>query len=217
MTALATDNFSAAVNGSELTTWDSNWTYGTASGPPNNQMNGVTGGTIKTANDAADLGLYWNATTWPDNQYSQAKITCSATGYTLSDGPGLSVRNSPSVNTRYRAIVTHITGSNNVDIAKRVNGIYTSLGGRNSGAWTDGATWYLEVSGTTLLVKLNGTQVGSTATDSATATGSAGLAYSAEGSGVPTCSWDDWEGGDLGAAVVTLPLLPPLTQVRFVR
>jgi hypothetical protein len=202
VTALATDNFSAAVNGSELTTWDSNWTYGTGSGPPNNQMNGVTGGTIKPANDAADLGLYWNATTWPDDQYSQAKLTASATGYSFADGPGVSMRNSASANTRYRIIINHITGSNNVDIAKRVAGTYTSIGGRNSGAWTDGATWYGEVQGTTLLVKLNGTQVGTSATDSAVTTGSAGLAFSSEGSGTPTSSWDDWEGGDFGAAAV---------------
>ena len=188
MTALATDNFNRA----NAATLGANWTV--LSSPTTHyevvsNVAALVGGSL--GDDCVD---YYNAVSFPNDQYSQAKLTVTGTGGGGS-GVGLCVRKaSGSTNTYYRMVADH-AGSNNVEIGKKVAGAYTNLGNRTS-SFTDGALFYLEVQGTTILAKNAGTTMGASITDSAIASGSAGLAYS---STETSASSDDWEGGDFAA------------------
>ncbi len=195
MSTLATDDFNRAdadpIGGS--------WT--TAS---SNSAMKIVSNACQPSSLPADCGAYYNAISWPDDQYSQCKITVNDTA--SGSGPGVYVRLASGAFTCYRAVASHAT-TNNVELAKFVAGAHTAIWQRTQ-SFTDGDTLRLEVQGTTLRVFINGVQVGADATDSSVTTGNAGVAYSSQS---VSASLDDWEGGDL----VTVPpgapppVLPP--------
>ena len=105
----------------------------------------------------ADVGEYYVGLgrSWPSpNQYAQAKVTVSGTNGAGS-GVGVMVRCSQGgdvttdlsaegrqgVTSFYRAVVDK-AASNNLEISKYVNGVYTNLG-RTTVSWTDG--WILRI------------------------------------------------------------------------
>ncbi len=184
MAVLATDNFNRA----DVNPIGSPWTAPNA-GPNHNFR--IVSNTAQEQLLAQDAAVFNTSVTWPNNHYSQAKVT--VTGVDGGTGPGCGVRMATSDN-YYRLILDHAS-SGNAELAKFVSGSYTQLWSRTQ-AFTDGATFYLEVQGTTLIAKHNGTAIGASATDSSLSTGSPGLTYSSPAS---SASLDDWEGGDFSS------------------
>lgn len=185
MATLSTDDF----NRSNSSTLGTNWS----------EFSSITADGFSIASNACDVSLpntndtwaYRNGTTWPNDQWAQAKIgpIGSAGG---GQGLGIGLRiDSGGAKTHYRVIIDH-AGSNNVEIAKLNGGGYTQLGVRTQ-SFTDGDTLYAEVQSTTILCKLNGTQIGASVTDSAISTGNAGISFS---SNETNATLDDWAGGD---------------------
>jgi hypothetical protein len=196
MGTLATDNFDRADAG----TLGSNWTTG---GEEN------TFGIVSnkaSADGPNDAAAYYNAVTWPNDQYSQTVLATSKSS-TADEGVGVMVRHAAgTTRAYYRAVFAHGT-TNNVGVSKFTNPTYTNLGKRNTGSdWTnDAATGYIEVQGSTIVIKLNGTTLGASFSDSAVTAGSAGLNNSGD-SGTPRTQ-NNWEGGDFGAAAQDTPEL----------
>lgn len=182
MSILATDNFNRA-NENPLA---GNWT----TGPGEGNMRLVGNLAANFGDDGIDCAAYYSAITWPNDQYSKAKLATTGTAGSAA-GPMLTVRQSNSADTHYRLAVDH-AGTNNVDLRRRVAGTTTPIATFTQ-AWTDGDTWELRVQGTTLSVWLNGVQVGTNQTDANIASGYAGIAYSSLDA---NATIDDWEGGD---------------------
>jgi len=186
---LATDSFTRANNADLGTAWDV-----------------PTGGAaFKVASNAAtptflesDAMESNNSATWPNDQYAQCAVTVVGTVSTTGLGPA--VRMATGALTFYRCVASH-AATNNVELAKFVSGSYTQLALRTQ-AWTDGDVLRVEVSGTTLKMFRNGTQLGANVTDSSIASGRAGIGYSGA---VTSGSLDDWEGGDFTTAAKALP------------
>lgn len=179
MTLPATDNFNRA-DGS----LGSNWTQATGTNSPRVRSNGVD-----NYDGAADDLAYWNADTFNNDQYSQLVYKSGnsvwlgpAVRVTSGNGYGLEAA---SGNTRY--------------LGKLVGNVYTELA-NNLATFTANDVYRMEVSGTSLVVKVNGSNIFSV-TDASLASGRAGLAGYGSSSG--TTAWDDWEGGNLGATAVS--------------
>ena len=137
-------------------------------------------------NDATESN---NSVTWPDDQYSVAPATVDAT--TAGAGPGVAVRCATGSRTYYRVV---INGDGEWELAKLVTGTFTSLASGTT-TYSAGAIIRLESQSTTLRAYYNGSQLGTDVTDSAIATGRAGVSYS---SPAVSASLASWEGGDLG-------------------
>lgn len=180
--ALATDNFNRAdanpING--------NWTGFTSE--TNFQ---ITSNTAAVGNGLSDNGCYENSATWPNDQYSQAEATVN-TSFNDGSGIGVRVRMATGARTAYDSIVD---ASNHAFHSKFVSGTYTNIWSRAI-TFSAGAVIYLEVQGTTLVTKYNGSAVGASNTDSSIASGKAGLRHS--GNTDSLSHLDNWEGGDFG-------------------
>lgn len=198
MSVLATDNFNRA-NAANL---GANWTE---------ELGGwsiVSNAAVPDNLGGSDSIGYWNAITWPNDQYSQAKITVTGTTGN-SQGLGVTVRKSTSTVARYRLVADH-AAANNMELAV-FNTAYTSLWQRTQ-AFTNGDTIYLEAQGTTIIGKLNGVAVGAATTNSAIASGKAGIGFS---SFETAAVLDDWEGGDFATTAKAPP--PFRRPYRFFR
>lgn len=133
---------------------------------------------------------YWDADTFAANQYSQVAATNIAAGFEAC--VRVSVRNTGTADTNHNCYYG-LTDGTNYRIEKSVNGtVSTLVSGTYS--FTPGNTLRLEVSGTTLTLKDNGSTIDST-TDNTHATGKPGFAlfnFNGQRAGL-----DDWAGGDL--------------------
>lgn len=181
MRALAQDSFTRANE----TPLAAPWTDG---GQP------VTFNLIANALTSSDLNndcaAFNTRAAWPANQYSQCQGTVTGTaGGGSGVGPG--VRMATGRNS-YAITIDH-AATNNVVLAKFVGGTVTVLWTRTQ-AFTNGDILSLEVVGTTLIGRVNGTAIGAAVTDAALATGSPGVYYS---SVETAASVDNWEGGEL--------------------
>jgi hypothetical protein len=196
MAVLATDNFNRA----DANPIGGNWTT-------INAAMKIASNVAAPVNDANDSGAYYNAVSFPNDQYSQAKIVSPTSGN--QTGCGVYVRaNATSGGNGYMLYLAN--NANGAVLYKLVNGTPTLIWQR---AITYGAgnVGYLEVQGTTLIARYNGAAIGASATDSAHAAGSAGISYSSANAG---SNADDWEGGDFAAAAATP--FPPFRR-RVVR
>ena len=139
---------------------------------------------------------YWNADTFGNDQFSQATLggTAIASWYA-----GVADRIQSGALTAY--LFGNIQGVYKL--------IYITAGSSNvlatgSGTPTAGDVLKLEISGTGLTGKVNGVS-NATATDSALASGQAGL-FGYGGNGLATL--DDWSGDNIGAAPSQVPYQP---------
>jgi hypothetical protein len=144
-------------------------------------------------NPSADCGETYNGVTFANNQYSQVTLANSVSTGGAGTGVGVTVRASAVARTYYRVVCA----SAGTELGVMNAGSYTALKS-DATAWTVGDTVRLEVSGTSLTVKRNGSTISAlSTTDSAIASGRAGIANSGISSaGVRV---DDWDGGDLVA------------------
>lgn len=191
MAVLATDNFNRANGG-----LGANWTTMVGDDLPNISSNAVVDSDMTNNIDA---GAYYNATSAPNDQYSKV------TGITMTTEsvPGTVVRcNTSGAITRYFSFFDTPGGSANFTIYKVVTGTYTSIL-TGTATIANGDTQQLEVQGTTLNIKRNGTSL-NTVGDSAIASGQFGITVVSIANAGTTGVLDDWEGGDF-----TLAGLPP--------
>ena len=184
MAVLATDNFNRA-NANPI---GNPWTSAGDSTDFKILSNAVT-----PANLNGDCSAFENTVTWPNDQYSQVQVTTTGTkGSDIGFGP--LVRGATGKN--YYRLIIDAASSSNVALSKKINGTYTNLWTRTN-AFTSGDTIYLEMQGSTLIAKSNGTAIGASATDTSLTTGKSGIAYSSDET---NGSIDNWEGGDFAAA-----------------
>lgn len=193
MAVVATDDFTRA-NNNDL---GANWTVATSF---------ARWGIVSNAAAPSDLGTdcceRYSGATWANNQYSAGLIK-ALTGTAASDrGGGVAVRCSTSAQTVYLGICQAASANPDCAILKIVTGTFTELGSANGGfVATD--TIYLEVQGTALkLRKGSGGADLVSVTDSAIASGQAGIGYS---STITDFDLESWEGGDFTSAFVPPP------------
>jgi len=173
----ATDNFNRA-NGS----LGSNWTQ--ANGTNNPRIASNTVGSYETV----DSLVYWNADSFNADQYAQLVYRSGNQNFL---GPAVHVTS----NNGYGMEI----GAGSRYLGKVVSGSYTELAQVNT-AIVANAVYRMEITGTAIVVKQNGTTFFSVS-DSALSSGSAGMqAYNV---GTPD-QWDDWEGGNIGGSPPTL-------------
>lgn len=185
----ATDTFTGA-NGTALQTYSANWTINAGAF----QIN-----TNACAPDSVgnECGAGWNADTFDNDQYSQCTLSAKSGSNAHAAGPGVRHANSGATYYGYYA-----DGTTTAYAFKNVGGTWTQLGA-NFSSPAAGTVLRLEVSGTTLTIKHNGVSQG-TRTDSAIASGRAGVVGYSASTGMRI---DDWEGGNLsgGGGGVTVP------------
>lgn len=186
MSILATDNFNRADN----LDVGANWTVLTSTNAARIVSNAVRADVL--GNDHIE---YWNALSWPNNQY--VSMTIVAIPSAANHGPGPMVRAATAAQTGYMLYCGSSTTAG-ATLWKAVNTSWTALGTRDAD-FTAGDTVTLEVQGTTLVIKKNGVQVGASYTDSTISSGQAGFIITfptAQGDSI----LDNWEGGDFAAA-----------------
>lgn len=139
------------------------------------------------------------AATWPNDQYAQVVITATR----AAGGDNALVRGSTAANTTYGG--GHYADNEIVYdsvIWKKVAGTYGTIA-TNATDIVASDTLYLEVQGTSLLLKVNGTDRVGPSTDTAIASGRAGLFAHHTATNVGLL--DTWEGGDFVAGGATYP------------
>lgn len=182
MSVLATDDFNRA---NENPLGNGVWTTSNGQVAWQIQTSTATPTDVAVTND----GSYYSGIAWPNDQYSQAKLTVSSSAGG-DQGVGLLARQKSTSNTFY-ALVTDHAAASNVNLIKFVGGAGAILN-TTTHPWTDGDTWRLEVQGTTLRAIRNTSTI-TTTTDASIANGSPGIFLS---TAVTSASLDDWEGGD---------------------
>ena len=163
-----------------LTTYSANWTFALHS---NISVN-ATGAFGTNAND---VGAFWNADSFPNDQYAQVTLTGSAAGAYL----GVIVRASVVGGGQYYAFRAS-RGDSTYQVGYWVGGVFTSnFSGTVTRTFADNDVIRLAVVGATLTAYHNGVSIFST-TDSNLTSGSAGI-NTAAGAGPPFMF--NWQGG----------------------
>ncbi len=176
--------FSDDFNRADSATLGASWAHATGFGDIK-----IVANTARATTDSAySIDLYQTATN-TNNQFVQWTVTFSGSGGYL-DGY---LRADSSLANAYFCLISN-GGSPTTAIYKTVTTTTTQLTS-NATTWTTGDVAKCTVSGTTITLFKNGSSV-ATATDSAVASGSIGLAIFAIGN--PNEAYlDDFSGGDL--------------------
>lgn len=177
---MASDDFNRA----DAATLGANWTTQTS-----NTFE-ILSNQAKVAVDAS-VSAFYSAASFPDNQYSQ--VVAAAVGAVATMGP--TVRASGAVpNNSYYLLLAFPSGAGQ-GIYKVVNNSSSILQSVGFNIVADDVL-RLEVSGTTIVAKKNGTQVGIDSSDTAVGSGSPGL-FNNQNAAIEA-AFDDWFGGGLG-------------------
>lgn len=178
-----TDNFNRANGG-----LGANWTALTDANVTDTLTivsNAVTGTAINL-----DSASYWSADTFQNDQYSQ----CVVAGTLGGDNMGPTVRNQATGTKRYE-YDGGVSSGQTLYYYDGATGWNTLA---SSGGITNGDTLRLEVTGTSLVCKDNGSQT-LTATDATLSSGAPGM--HANPQFTTNCNMDDWLGGPITAGV----------------
>lgn len=159
------------------------------------------GGTARSSfGGGAVSNAYWNADAFGNDQYAQAAITIGGGGVA---GPSVRVSNAGGVN-RY----SYLSYGSGTYLSKVVAGgsevVLIDYGG--TPAFTNGDLLRIEVSGTTITAKLNGSTVG-TQSDASLSSGSGGMMSYLAGGTLQTFEAGNLAGGGGGPPCTTLLLL----------
>ncbi|HET9634829.1 MAG TPA: Ig-like domain-containing protein [Gemmatimonadaceae bacterium] len=172
------------------------WTQQRSSGKTvNRNGSGVGIGSV----DGLDLFVFWNATAFSNDQYSQTRIAGGLVNGTQfvqvivrATGTGDSSYNN------YSFYSDGVAGSGHTELARVMNGRWTTLRSFNT-TFVSGDVMKISVTGSTITCYKNGVSIG-TATDSSLPTGSPGVGVYGN-----TVTIDDWQ----GAIIVVAPPPPP--------
>lgn len=181
MTTLASDNFNRA-NAANL---GANWTVPGIDNPIPISSNVCTQATFPGIE-------YYSAATWPNDQWAQMTIVSPSSTSDAGMGPAVRVTSGGDL---YFAQAT----TSEVRLYKRITNGYTQLGTDGAGI-SAGDVVYIEAQGTSLLVKVNGATVVGPVTDSALASGNAGIWTTDIAN-----TGDDWSGGDFASSGQPFP------------
>jgi len=132
------------------------------------------------SSNLSDSVSYWNAETFPVNQYSKAKIAVIVGSADI----GITARCA----TNFYLSISRVTGS---DILKYTGGGFSLLASITHAVYANGDVIGIECEGTTIRSLKNGISQGST-TDSAVTSGAPGVYH-----WFTAARLDDWEGGSL--------------------
>lgn len=188
MTVLATDTFNRANDASIGT--GASWARSDGDNIPiiSNQAGKASGGT--------GYALFYNtAATWPNNHWSQLTIKILANATDEGMGPSVRMQATGGAGNAYFVQAS----TTETRLYKKIAGAFTQLGS-DAAACAVNDVLYIEVQGTTIVVKINGTTV-ITVTDASISSGNAGI-WSSEG-GTAADAIDDWSGGDFSGGAVT--------------
>jgi hypothetical protein len=191
MTILATDPLINAGGSVDITTYSGNWTYA-VSGPPI-LVDSV--GTRCSLSASTIAGAFWNAVTWPADQWSQATLATSVGGSTFM---GLGLRMNAASGGNFYFFWVEGGGSQFYGVGYALNGALNYIQSPTAFTANIGDVFYFSVQGTTLTALRNGSLVYTT-TDSNLATGSAGIAGSPN-AGTATSKISTWSGGGLAGS-----------------
>lgn len=206
MSTLASDSFTRADSGTLGANWTNVTGFGATWSIVSNQAN--TPGSA-SFHAAAYTGISW---TGVNDQWAQTTVVAQTSG---SDG-GPSVRSATSAQTFYffdinDADTTALGSSMSCSIHKCVAGSFSAVGAAVSLTINANDVLYIEVQGTSLLAKVNGTTQISGRTDSSIASGSAGLAWWSGSSNAVKA--DDWSAGDFAGAGGSPAAMSTLTML----
>lgn len=194
MTVLASDNFNRADGG-----LGANWT--TISG--NNNPLIVSNKVQASASGALNSAAFYNAVTWPNDQYSQVKIDtnagtlrklgciCRATLGGLADTYYIGYMVGPTT--------VGGTAEASVNLRKTTAGVTATLATATTITAVIGDIVRLEVSATNVKIFVGG-QERLSATDALILSGAAGIVIASNINPVNSVILDDWEGGDFTVA-----------------
>lgn len=189
----ASDSFNFNSAAETLTSWNPSWTYAGTSLFSVGTIGGSVGACWSAAGNVIQLAR-WNADTFNNDQFAQAVIE------TLGSGSyaGVSVRlNTAGTMTGYYVLFSN---NNDLSLRKMLAGsetVISTLTRTNA----VGETIRLEVSGTTLSVKVNGSVVIGPTTDSSITGGSAGIGGYGNDGGTTMVNW---QGGNLTAGTAAV-------------
>ena len=190
----ATDNFNRA-NAANL---GANWTAQAGNMQVTSNEIGANGASSSTEN-----GVYWNADTFGDDQYSQV-IAASVESYA---GAGAACRIATNTDDSWYGFYSD---TSYLYFFKMVSGTWTSIDSDSTPASTSDVI-KIDAEGTTITGYRNGSSQ-ATNTDSALASGAAGVTSWGDGVGTTV---DDWEGGNLGSPPADIySILPAFRTVR---
>lgn len=193
MTQLASDNFTRADNASLGTNWTA---------VPTETGFSIASNKAVPFDRLVDSCQYYNAITWPNDQYSEITVATISSPGVDNTGIGCLVRASSSADTYYRAWAGGSAG--NLYLRKRIAGAGTNLASFALSV-TTGDKIRLIASGTTISVQVNGVQKISV-TDASIASGNSGIHYSSTDTLADSISL--WTGGDLLSGIP-----PPITSI----
>jgi hypothetical protein len=181
----ATDTFTG-VNGTALQTYSANWTIQCGAFAINTNA-------FYANASGAEGAAYWNADVFANNQYAQCAHAAEAS--TPHTGPAVRISTAASAGTTNDTYYGFYANSIDRQIFKNVAGTWTQFGSNGaSPALND--VLRIEVEGTTIRCYVNGAGLVSN-TDSAIASGAAGISGFDTGTGQRS---DTWEGGNLAGA-----------------
>jgi len=185
---LASDNFDRANGG-----LGTNWTTVTGLAAPQ-----ITSNTVNPLAVGSDSAAFYNAVSFPNDQWSQATMVAAAT----SQGIEILCRCAAAAKTFYYGQVTGPVGATaKAYLKKWVAGTLTSLVGPTTFTSAANDVFRLEVIGTSLVLYQNDVALIST-TDSSIASGSPGIYVYADAGVITTIDLDLWSGGDFYAPAI---------------
>lgn len=172
------DNFTRA----NAPTLGANWSSQTAS------SFGIVSNAATDQGGFSSAADFWSANTFGANQFASVVITTVNSG----NWGGPIVRASNAANTYYSFETNGVSGTGNTYIRKNIAGTVTEILAIATTV-ANGDTLELDISGTTLTAKKNGSTVGSV-TDAAISSGFPGLTCYGG-----TDTFNTWSGGDLAS------------------
>lgn len=187
----ATDAFTG-TSGTSLPTYSGSWTV-------NNGAFAIRSNNVGGSSAGNECGARWNADTFNNDQYSQATLI-GVPSTAAAIGPACRVATGGAA-TYYGVYYDGGASPSRGFLFKMVAGTWTQIGTNISGVALNSVI-KIDASSTTITAYDDGVSVKS-GTDSAIASGSAGLtAYGADS----TATEDNWEGGNLGGGGTTVTL-----------
>lgn len=188
MTQLASDSFTRANENPIVGNW--------SSGPGAWDDCQLLSNAFLGALGSGDCAAYYTGVSWPNDQYSEGKITT----FTNDDGGPL-VRGQAGAKSGY--ILDLGQGSGLGQLYAVSAGTFTPIGASFAIVVTSTDIWRIEAQGTTIRALKNGVSQASV-TDATWGSGSAGLfCFSNSGNFV----MDDWAGGDFSSGSADIPLV----------
>ncbi len=194
MGVLATDDFNRANGG-----LGANWTTATSSGAPQIDTN-----VVRTNVVATDSRAYYNAVSFPNDQYSQIVVVAITSN---TGAVSAATRVDSGTLSSYMARGTGPTGASAVlAIDKYTSGVFVTI---TSATKTINVSDVIkmESNGTSQTAYINGVaQLGPTS-DSANTAGKAGVFVFVDVGNAVDAELDTWEGGDLAAGGAPWPII----------